>query len=273
MKISDSTSGFVDLDGMRVHYRRAGQGHPLLLLHGSGWSLHIFDAVVARLIERFDVIRLDLPGFGLTGPRPDRDYSIGAYVSLLDRFADVVGVERFLIAGHSFGGQIAWTYALAHPDRLTGMVLMSSTGYPDKQVPLVLRLARNPLTRPLVRHLGSRSATARNLARLVGPGSTIVDDTMVDRVHVLTSGPAAREALIDFASTAQHDRSAELVNLAVPTLVLTSELVDGQHFSRDIPGATEVDLPNVGHLMPAEAPDAVSRAITEFARARESQEA
>lgn len=269
MKFTDSTSGFVDLDGMRVHYRRAGRGQPLLLLHGSGWSLHIFDPVVGLMTDRFDVIRLDLPGFGLTGPRPDRDYTVGAYVSFLDRFADAVALDQFVIAGHSFGGQIAWTYALAHPDRLSGMVLMNSTGYPDKRVPLVLRLARNPVTRPLVRHLGSRNATAKNLARLVGPGSAVVDDTMVDRVHALTSQPAARQALIDFASTDQHDRSAEIVDIATPTLVLRSDRIDGQHFTRDIPGGAEVVLPDVGHLMPAEAPAAVSRAITEFASALE----
>jgi len=273
MDFTDSTSRFVDLDGMRVHYRRAGRGQPLLLLHGSGWSLHGFDLVVGLLMDRFDVIRLDLPGFGLTGPRPDRDYTVGAYVSLLDRFADAVALDQFVIAGHSFGGQIAWTYALAHPDRLIGMVLMNSTGYPDKRVPLVLRLAANPVTRPLVRHLGSRNATAKNLARLAAPGCAVVDDTMIDRVHALTSQPEARLALIDFASTEQHDRSAELVNITTPTLVLRSDLVDGQHFTRDIRGATEVVLPNVGHLMPIEAPDSVSRAIAEFSRALECQEA
>ncbi len=273
MEFTDSTSGFVVMDGMRVHYRRAGAGTPLLLLHGSGSSLHIFDAVVARLVDRFDVIRLDLPGFGLTGPRPDRDYSVGAYASLLDRFADAMALDRYVVAGHSFGGQVAWTYALGHPDRLRGMVLMNATGYPDKHEPMVLRLARNPLTKPIIRRLGSRAATARSLARLVGPGSTAVDAAMVDRVHTLTSRPGARDALIDFASTVRPDRSAELAGVATPTLVLRSDLVDGQHFGRDIPDCTEVVLPGVGHLMPAEAPEAVSGAIADFVRALDRQEA
>lgn len=272
MRYTDSTSGFVEMDGMEVHFRRTGQGPSLLLLHGSGSSLHIFDTAVAHLAEEFDVIRLDLPGFGVTGPRPDRDYSVGAYVSFIDRFADALGVERFLVAGHSFGGQIAWTYALAHPDRLTGLVLMNATGYPDKQVPLVLRLARNPLTRPIIRYFGSRAATGRSLARLAGPGSTVVDEAMVDRVHSLMSGSGAKQALIDFASTEQPDRSAELANISTPTLVLRSDLVDGQHFGRDIRGSSEVFLPNVGHLMPAEAPDAVSGALARFAQALDRQE-
>lgn len=272
MEYTDETSGFVELDGMQVHFRRTGQGPTVLLLHGSGSSLHIFDAAVPVLAADFDVLRLDLPGFGVTGPRPDRDYSVGAYVSFLDRFADALGVERFLVAGHSFGGQIAWTYALSRPHRLTGLVLMNATGYPDKSVPLVLRLARNPLTRPLVRHLGSHAATRRSLVRLAGPGSSVVDDAMVDRVHAFTSSPAAKQALIDFAGTEQPDRSAELADIATPTLVLRSDLVDGQHFGRDVPDCREVLLPGVGHLMPAEAPRAIGRAITSFVQALDKQE-
>lgn len=272
MEQMDETSGIVELDGMKVHFRRAGRGPTVVLLHGSGSSLDIFDAATPVLADRFDVVRLDLPGFGVTGPRPDRDYSIGAYVSFLDRCADALDVGRFMVAGHSFGGQIAWTYALAHPDRLTGLVLMNATGYPDKSVPLVLRLARNPLTRPLVRHLGSRAATRKSLVRLAGPGSSVVDDAMVDRVHAFTSPPDAKQAFIDFAGTEQPDRTAELGDISIPTLVLRSDLVDGQHFGRDIPGCSEVLLPDVGHLMPAEAPHAVSGAITRFARTLDEQE-
>ncbi|XVV00881.1 alpha/beta fold hydrolase [Actinosynnema sp. CA-248983] len=271
MELTDATSRFVELDGMRVHVRRTGTGPTLVLLHGSGWSLHVFDAVTDLLADRFDVVRVDLPGFGLTGPRPDRDYSIGAYVSFLDRLIDAPG--RFVLAGHSFGGQIAWTYALAHPDRLSGLVLMNATGYPDKDVPLALRLARIPPLRPVLRRLGSRAATARNLAGLVGPGSTVVDDALVDRVHTLMSRPGARDAFIDFANTDHPDRSGEIATIRTPTLVLSSERVSGQHFGRDIPDNHEVALPGVGHLMPLEAPADVSRAITAFTAGLDWEEA
>ncbi|NUT93059.1 MAG: alpha/beta hydrolase [Saccharothrix sp.] len=269
MEFTDATSRFVDLDGMRVHVRRTGTGPTLVLLHGSGWSLHVFDAVTDLLADRFDVVRVDLPGFGLTGPRPDRDYSTGAYVSFLDRLLDQLDVGPFVLAGHSFGGQIAWTYALAHPDRLRGLVLMNATGYPDKDVPLALRLARIPPLRPVLRRLGSRAATARNLAGLVGPGTT-VDDALVDRVHTLMSRPGARDAFIDFANTDHPDRSAEIATIRTPTLVLTSERVSGQHFARDLPDSHEVALPGIGHLMPLEAPAQVSRAITAFLARKEA---
>ncbi len=169
-----------------------------------------------------------------------------------------------MIAGHSLGGQIAWTYALEHADRLRGLVLMNATGYPDHSAPAALRLARNPLLRPVLRRWGPRTATAKSLAALVGPGSDAVDDAMVDRVHALTSRPGNRGAFVDFANTVQADRSGEIPRIATPTLVLRSDLVDGQHFARDIRGSREVVLSDVGHLMPVEAPAAVSDAILEF---------
>jgi pimeloyl-ACP methyl ester carboxylesterase len=266
MKYLDSTSNFAELDGMRVHFTRAGQGQPIVLLHGSGASLHIFDDIVQRLTPHFELVRLDLPGFGLTGPRPDHDYTVGTYVSLLARFLNANVPGKFVLGGHSFGGQIAWTYALAHAHRLRGLVLMNSTGYPDKSLPLALRLARQPLLRPVLRRVGSRTATARNLAGLVGSGSTAVDDAMVDRVHYLMSRPGNRSAFVDFANTDQPDRSTEIPAIRTPTLVLRSDVLDGQHYARDITSSTEVHLPGVGHLMPAEAPDAVSDAIATFMR-------
>jgi pimeloyl-ACP methyl ester carboxylesterase len=269
MTISDPyltlRSRFATLDGMRVHHTRLGRGEPILLLHGSGASLHIFDPIAERLASSLEVVRLDLPGFGLTGPRPDRDYTIAAYVSLLHRFAAEHLDGRFVLAGHSLGGQIAWTYALEHPDRLRGLVLMNATGYPDKAaVPAALRMARNPLLRPILRRFGSRAATAKSLGAVVGPGSAAVDDAMVDRVYALTSRPGNRAAFVDLANTDQIDRSAEIPRIRTPTLVLRSDLVDGQHFARDIRGSREVVLDGVGHLMPAEAPVAVSDAILHF---------
>jgi pimeloyl-ACP methyl ester carboxylesterase len=261
-------SAFIELDGMRIHYTREGSGATIVLLHGSGASLHIFDTIAAQLARRFEVIRFDLPGFGLTGPRPDRDYTIEAYAGLLHRFLDQQAGGQVVLAGHSLGGRIAWTYALEHADRLSGLVLMNATGYPEKSLPLALRLPRNPLLRPILRRVGSRRATAKNLSAVVGPDSDAVDDAMVDRVHTLMSRPGNRSAFVDFANTDQRDRSGEIRAITTPTLVLRSDLIDGQHFTRDIAGSQEVVLPGVGHLMPAEAPAAVADAIAAFVTGR-----
>ncbi|MEU1998041.1 alpha/beta hydrolase [Nocardia gamkensis] len=260
----DSDSRFAIVEGRNLHYKRAGTGPSVLLLHGSGSSLHCFDQVAAALSSSFDVIRPDLPGFGLTGPRADRDYRIQTFAETVAAFSDAIGVSKASVVGNSLGGNIAWNFALDYPQRVDRLVLINATGYPGKSLPLALRLARNPAGRVLMRHLASRSATERNLRSAVGTRKSVVDDAMVDRVHAMLTRPGNQEAFIDFANTEQIDRTAELPAITAPTLVLRSASVDGQHFTRDIAGSLERVHPSGGHLLPDEDPEWVAGAVLTF---------
>ncbi len=259
----DPDSRYAVVEGRNIHYKRAGAGAPVLLLHGSGSSLHCFDRVAADL-PAFDVIRPDLPGFGLTGPRRDRDYRIAAFTETVAAFLDAIGVAKVAIVGNSLGGNIAWNFALDYPHRVDRLVLINATGYPGKSLPLAMRLARNPIGRVLIHRLSSRSATERNLLSAVGSRKSVVDEAMVDRVHAMLTRPGNQQAFIDFANTDQIDRTAEIPAIAAPTLVLRSASIDAQYFVRDIPGSLERVHPGGGHLLPDEDPEWVASALLEF---------
>jgi pimeloyl-ACP methyl ester carboxylesterase len=261
---ADADSRFAVLDGLRVHYKRAGQGPTVLLLHGSASSVHSFERVAAVMAAWFDVIRPDIPGFGLTGPRADRDYRVPTYASTVARLMRVLDVHNYAVVGNSLGGNIARNLALDYPGQVDAMVLINATGYPDKSLPAGFRLARGPLLRTMLRRWIPRAATARGLRSAVGPGSTIVDSAMVDRAHALMSRPGNRSAFVDVANTNQPDRSAEIPGMAVPTLVLRSAMIDGQHFARDIPGSRELIHPDGGRLLPEEDPRWVADAVIGF---------
>ncbi len=126
-------SRFVDVLGLRVHLRDTGprDGPAVLMLHGFGASLHTWEGWAAGLGDRFRVIRLDLPGFALTGPDPGGDYSDARGVAVLAALLDALGVERAAVIGNSLGGRLAWRFALAHPDRVARLVLVAPDGFAE----------------------------------------------------------------------------------------------------------------------------------------------
>lgn len=261
---SDPDSRFVTAGGLPIHYKRTGTGPPLLLLHGSGSSLQSWDHVTSALSGVCDVIRPDLPGFGLTGPRPDRDYRVQTYAKTVALLLDTLGIGAVTVVGNSLGGNIGWNIALDYPDQVDRLVLINATGYPDKSLPLAFRLARSTVGRVMLRRLVSRSTTERNLRSIVGANQAVVDDAMVDRVYAMMKRPGNQQAFIDFANIDQLDRTGELPKIAVPTLVLRSASIDGQHFARDIPGSRELLHPDGGHLLNEEDPQWVADAVRRF---------
>ncbi|HWI31460.1 MAG TPA: alpha/beta hydrolase [Microbacterium sp.] len=263
--MADSGSRFLVIDGMRVRYKRAGRGRPVLLLHGSGSSLDTFDLIARRLSTRNDVLRLDLPGFGLTGPRPDRDYRITTTTGTVRRILEALKIPPAVVGGTSLGGNIAWNLALDAPDAVSGLVLINATGYPGKKPPLPMRLARSPIGRALIRLSAGRAGVERSLRSSVGPGSQgAVTSELIDRVHAMMTRPGNMQAFIDFARTDQEDRSALVRRITTPTLVLRSEGMDGQHFTHDLPHAVERVRPAGGHLLTDEDPQWVADAIEAF---------
>jgi pimeloyl-ACP methyl ester carboxylesterase len=119
-------SHFLDFDGMQIHYTSEGDGEPLLLIHGTFASLHTWDDWTSKLQGDFRVIRLDLPGFGLTGPQPDNDYSTKATLYLLEALRRELDIERWSIAGNSLGGGIALAYARHFPDQTHKLILLNA---------------------------------------------------------------------------------------------------------------------------------------------------
>jgi alpha-beta hydrolase superfamily lysophospholipase len=110
-KYAGPPSKFVNIAGLKVHYRDEGQGVPLVLLHGAASSLFTWDGWTRELSTSYRVIRLDLPGFGLTGPNAAKDYSMAWHTRFLASFLDKLGVKECYLAGNSFGGHIAWMRA------------------------------------------------------------------------------------------------------------------------------------------------------------------
>ncbi len=128
--------------GARLHYRRAGEGEPVLLLHGIAHSCRAWDRVLVPLAERYDVIALDLPGCGMSD-KPDTDYSLGSQAVAVRFVLDELGLDCVSAVGHSLGGGVAMTLAYHYPERVGRLALVSSGGL-GRELHPIFRMATLP---------------------------------------------------------------------------------------------------------------------------------
>lgn len=251
-------SAFLAIDGMQVHVRDEGPGAdptPIVLIHGTGSSLHAWDGWTARLAERRRVIRFDRPGFGLTGPNPTGDYSMAYYAGFVVRLLDALGVRRCVLVGSSSGGRVAWNLALARPDRVAGLVLVAPAGYPrSTPFPLGLRIAQSRPLAGLFAHVLPRGMIRRNLRRTFGDPGRVTPE-VVDRTYEITLRAGNRRALgATLAQAAALDNSAAIGQVRAPTLILWGDRdavippADAARFHAAIAGSRLVILPGLGHM-------------------------
>lgn len=279
-KYANSDSQFIDVgDGVLVHVRDEGKSDAavLVLIHGSGSSLQTWEPWIPRLAVEYRVVTLDLPGHGLTGPSPARDYSAKAYAKAIDELTRKLGAEKFVIAGHAMGGWIAWHYALAHPERTSGLILISPVGAPGIEAPdppLIFRLGDYPGGRRLALFVTPRSFIEKGLKETVSVKS-VITDKVVDRYRELLLYPGNRQATLDRTTVLDMEQAtpAGMRQIEVPTLVMagaddTAVPPNAANwFARAIPGAREIVYPGVGHIPMEEAPDKTSRDVLDFLNA------
>src|SRR4051795_11706408 len=140
--MTDSSPQKIELHGHPVTYRRAGEGPPVVLIHGITSSSRTWREVLPPLAERYTVIAPDLLGHGESA-KPRGDYSLGAYASGLRDLLVALEVPAATVVGHSLGGGVAMQFAYQFPDRLERLVLVDSGGL-GAEVSLVLRAATLP---------------------------------------------------------------------------------------------------------------------------------
>ncbi len=269
-KYTNEQSRFVVIDGLSVHYRDEGKGYPLVLLHGSPMSLHSFDRITAELSKQYRVIRLDLPGYGLTGPNAAGDYSLEWYVRFLDSFLTALHVDSCYLAGHSFGGRLASEFAYKKKDRVKKLILLAASGYPLKEDGiLAVKMARNPLLRPMVRYFTPRYFVAMNVQEAYAPSQKVPGETIY-RYYDLMLRAGNRDTFIAMCNRETEDISAHISALRVPTLILWGSrdtVIPVQHaelFHRDIPGSRLIMYDGVGHIPHEVLPEKVTADIRAF---------
>jgi pimeloyl-ACP methyl ester carboxylesterase len=262
---------YLDAAGIRLRVRDTGakDAPALILLHGFASSLETWQAWAERLSPHYRVIRFDLPGFGLTGPDPTGDYSDARGVAIIAALMDRLGLSRATVIGNSMGGKLAWTFAAAHPDRTTKLILVSPDGFASPgfeydrkpEVPAIIGIFPYILPRPiLMMNLSPAYADPKRL-----------DEATITRYRDMLLGPGDRRATIARMRQAMlHDPEPVLRTIQAPTLILWGEkdalipFSNAADYVRVMPHAALAALPGLGHVPFEEAPDVSLKPVLAF---------
>lgn len=270
-----SASSFMEIGGLSLHVSDEGvknDATPIVLIHGTGASLHTWNGWTSTLKNQRRVIRFDLPGFGLTGPEPQNNYTIENYTDYLIKLLDALGIPKAIVAGNSLGGYIAWATAIRYPDRVSKLVLVDASGYPyqAESVPIAFKLSQNKLAKILLKNFIPKFIVRSSIENVYGDPSLVSDD-LVDRYYQLALREGNRAAISErFTQTQPGDLRFKLGELTVPTLLLwggKDKLIPlhvGEQFKKDIPHSTLVVFDELGHVPHEEAPETTLSPVLAF---------
>lgn len=267
-------SSFVEVGGERIHVEVSGEGPPLLLIHGFGGSTYSWRDVEPALARHFRVVAVDLFGFGFTERPEDLErYTRDGQVDLLIGVLDALGIERAHVAGHSYGGGLAMTLAVRHPDRVMSLVLVDSTApsYADQRRKLVAALPA--VTYVFTRAYALRPATIRRALERAWFDDEAISAEMVDQYLERLKIEGASRAYRGLTTPlVEHpdSRPVRFEDLDLPVLVIWGEddqlipVIEGRAASEQMPQARFVAIQNCGHAPMEEQPQEFLDSVLPF---------
>lgn len=279
-ELADPDSQFIDIDGLTVHYKKAGEGEPaLVLLHGFLASTFTWREIMPQLAADATVVAFDRPAFGLTerplrgdwsGPNP---YSPEAQTDLLMDLLDALGIDKAVLVGNSAGGTVATLAALRYPDRVEALVLLDPAIYSGGGAPGWIKpLLQTPQARRLGPYL-VRNFLANNtsLTTVAWHDPARVTSEIVEGYSRYLRLPDWDKALWEFTlASSELNLAGRLQELQLPVLVITGDddrVVPTDQSIRladELPNATLAVMPQCGHVPQEECPQPTLEAIRQF---------
>jgi pimeloyl-ACP methyl ester carboxylesterase len=268
---------FEGTDGIDIHFRAAGDGEPaFVLLHGFASSLFTWDQVFDHFAGLGRTFAYDRPPFGLSermtegdwnGPNP---YTPDAAIEQLDALLDTQGFDRAILVGNSAGGTVALRMALAHPERVAGLILVSPAVYSGGGTPPFLRPL---LGTPQMRHLGplvSRSflSLGDSLETQAYHDPSVITEQQRERSRLGLQVEDWDTALWEFTRASQEsDLASRLSEIDVPVLVVTGDddrivpTEQSVQLAGELPNATLEVIPACGHVAQEECEEVFLAAV------------
>jgi pimeloyl-ACP methyl ester carboxylesterase len=268
----NAASRFINIDGVRIHFRDEGEGPAIVLIHANFANLLGWEPWVDALKDSYRVIRFDMTSHGLTGPDPTGDYTQERTLELIEKFIDAMGLERLSIAGTSMGGTMAIHYTHRHPERIDKLILLSPGSLEGKERKAGPR-GEVPDAAYVLMYIMPRALPEFMLRSGFGDESKLSDE-LIDRWYDMWMREGQRKAQLDrLRQYKAGDIDAVIQELEVPTLLLWGEANTTANFEQafefqELLENTEslymITYPGVGHMAVQEAGVETGRDVRAF---------
>jgi abhydrolase domain-containing protein 6 len=266
-------SGFkveeIEIPGFRIRYMEAGEGEPLVLLHGFSADKDHWTRVAPYLVPHFRVIAIDLPGFGESGKPMDRRYAGSDQVRYLHEIVGALGLSSFHLGGNSMGGMISALYAAAHPNEVKTLWLLAPGGVgngpsgelgglkPGDPIPL---LARSVADADRILHwVASKPPYIPGAVKRVLAARAAADYPLHSKIFFEINGEWVATPL-----------EKAVAGLQTPTRIVWGErdnllpIANAEQLRAAMPNSSVLRLPGIGHIPMIEAPEVVAQDYLEF---------
>ncbi len=268
------SSHYTTANNLRLHYTEAGQGDPILLLHGFPTSSHLYRNILPELAKTHRAIALDLPGYGLSDKPLDSKYDYAFYANTLSAFLDALGIEQTHLVVHDLGGPAGLYWAVENPTRVNRIAILNTLVFPEVHwtVTAFLLALRTPGLRSF---LTSPKGIVATMKLGVVNKDRMNRKTLTPYTAPFETKPA-QKALIKAGGGLGIGGLAKIAK-KLPTLESPLRLIYGER-DRVLPDVAKTmrrlqalrpeaeltALPNAGHFLQEDAPERVAELLSEF---------
>jgi pimeloyl-ACP methyl ester carboxylesterase len=264
---------FRKINNLNINVLAAGNGTPVVLIHGFMGMAYDWRFNIHELGKHFSVYALDLPGFGYSDKPLNFDYTSNGYAEFIVSFLNAYSVERAVLVGNSMGGQIALMVGLKYPDRVTGLVLIDSGGYPQSVEFLPFKLLGVPVIGEISMALINRTIIQIMLKKGIYFDGSFATDEVITNYRNVYGTVNARKTPPKIMRKIMKDEeyvASNLKNIKCPTLIIwgaQDRVISpsrAEMFGRDIDNASAMIIPQAGHMPQTEKSKVVNKSVIDF---------
>ncbi|HMO79827.1 MAG TPA: alpha/beta hydrolase [Pyrinomonadaceae bacterium] len=277
-------SDFIDIDGIRIHFQQFGDpaAPTLLLIHGFTASVYVWKTAAPLLAESgFNVVALDLVGFGYSEKPAWFDYTINSQARIVSRFMDRLGIGKAVVVGSSYGGAVAATLALDYPARVEKLVLVNAVINDDAKKHPILRLASIPGVGEIITPLlvDSRAFLRLRMHGTLAPANHhMITGERISSIQRPLKAADAHNSVLATSRNWHAKRIEQDAHLIVqPTLLIWGEedkvipLENGLKLYNSVLKSRLIVFKDCGHVPQEEKSETFAELVAEFCRDRKGR--